>query len=89
MQIVEALVLFVFGILLPTWDVGSDVALSHSFITTKICELTWREYVRDYRNGVEPPVNQNIGEFLLNLFKSFGKPRRLITLIFRQILQLQ
>ena len=68
MQIVEALVLFVFGILLPTWDVGSDVALSHSFITTKICELTWREYVRDYRNGVEPPVNQSIGKSILNLF---------------------
>ena len=68
MPIVEALVLILFGIVLPTWDVGSDIALSHSFLSTKPCFLPWEEYVRDYKNGVEPPVNQNIGEFISDFF---------------------
>ena len=68
MPIVEAIVLLIFGIVLPSWDVGSDIALSHSFLSTEPCNLTWEEYVRDYKDGVEPPVNQTIGEFILNLF---------------------
>ena len=63
---VEALVLILFGIVLPTLDVGSDIKLSHSFLIQK-CS-TWEDYVRDYKDGVEPPVNQTIGEFILNLF---------------------
>ena len=68
MPIVEAIFLFAFGVLLPTLDVGSDIKLSRSFLTQKC--TTWEDYVRDYRNGVEPPVNQKIGEFSLNLFNS-------------------
>ena len=63
---VEALVLILFGIVLPTLDVGSDIAFSHSFLSRKLC--TWEDYVRDYKDGIEPPVNQTIGEFILNLF---------------------
>ena len=69
MPIVEAFVLLIFGIILPTWDIGSDITLSHSFLSTKPpCNFTWEYYIREYRKGVEPPVNQNIGEFILNLF---------------------
>ena len=64
---VEALVLILFGIVLPTWDVGSDIAFSRSFLIQK-CP-TWEDYVRDYKDGVEPPVNQSIGKFILNLFE--------------------
>ena len=70
MTIVEALVLVLFGIVLPTWDVGSDIALSYSFISTKQCDLTWEEYVREYRNGIEPLVVQNIGRFIFSVFNS-------------------
>ena len=52
-----------FGIVLPTWDVGSDIALSYSYFCTKVC--TWDDYIWDYKNGVKPPVNQNIGESVL------------------------
>ena len=68
MPIVEALVLILFGIVLPSWDVGSDIAFSHSFLSTKPCNFTWEYYIRDYKDGIEPPVNQTIGEFILNLF---------------------
>ena len=72
MTIIEALVLVLFGIVLPTWDVGSDIALSYSFISTKQCDLTWEEYVREYRNGIEPLVVQNIGRFIFSVFNSWG-----------------
>ena len=62
MPIVEAIVLLIFGIVLPTLDVGSDIKLSHSFLSTKVCNLTWEEYVRDYKDGIEPPINQTIGK---------------------------
>ena len=52
-----------FGIVLPTWDVGSDIALSYSYFCTKVC--TWDDYIWDYKNGVKPPVDQNIGESVL------------------------
>ena len=70
MSIVEALVLLVFGIVLPTLDVGSDIALSRSFLIQK-CP-TWEDYVKDHKNGVEPPVNQDIGEFILIFFNAKG-----------------
>ena len=62
MSIVEAIVAIIFGMVLPTWDVYSDIALSHSFISRKVC--TWEDYVREYKDGVEPPVNQTIGKFI-------------------------
>ena len=68
MPIVEAVVLILFGIVLPTWDVGSDIALSHSFLSRKLCN--WEEYIIGYKDGIEPSVNQSIGEFILNLFIS-------------------
>ena len=61
MQIVEAIVLLAFGIALPTWDVGSDIALSYSFIVQKC--TTWEEYVWYKLNGTKPPSYQNIGTF--------------------------
>ena len=69
MPIVEALVLFAFGVVLPTWDVGSDITLSRSFLSAKECNFTWEYHIREYRNGAEPPVNQSIGKFILNLFE--------------------
>ena len=60
MSIVEALILVLFGIALPTWDVGSDINFSRSFLMQKC--YSWADYVRDYKNGLEPHVNQSIGK---------------------------
>ena len=93
---VEALVLFAIGIALPTWDVGSDITLSYSFLVERNC-TTWEDYVRDYKDGIEPPVNQTIGKFESYLFKDCCKMMNYLkkickfvfnVLFFRQILQL-
>ena len=74
MPIVEALVLVVFGIALPTWDVGSDIALSHSLFSKKPCNITrqggWEYYVREYHNGIEPPIDNVTGKSILISFES-------------------
>ena len=64
MPIIEALVLTVFGLVLPSLDTGSDVAfsISHSFFAKK-CPI-WEDYVRDQKNGVERSVDENIGKFI-------------------------
>ena len=68
MPIVEALVLVVFGIALPTWDVGSDIALSHSLFSKKPCNITrqggWEYYVREHLNGIEPPFDNATGKLI-------------------------
>ena len=51
MPAIEALILFLFGIALPTWEVGSDIALAHSFFSKKPC--TWEDYVGDHKNDVD------------------------------------
>ena len=43
------------GISLPTWDVGSDIALSYSLIVSKC--MTFENYVREYYDGSLAPVN--------------------------------
>ena len=48
MSIIDALVLFVFGFVLPTWDVCSDIALANSFFIKKPCG--WENYILDYMN---------------------------------------
>ena len=82
MPIVEALVLVVFGIALPTSDVGSDITLSHSFFSKKPCGIIsdwkfvgdwkggWEYYVREYLNGIEPPIDNATGKLSLISFES-------------------
>ena len=74
MPIAEALVLVVFGIALPTWDVGSDIALSHSFFSKKPCNITlqggWEYYVREHLNGIEPPFDNATGKLISISFES-------------------
>ena len=48
------------GISLPTWDVGSDIALAYSLIVSKC--MTFENYVREYYDGSLAPVNHTIGE---------------------------
>ena len=57
----EAVILLLFGIILPSWDVASDLLLSFSFISSKPCSMTWNDYIRDYKSGIEPITNQEIG----------------------------
>ena len=63
MPIVEAIVLLIFGIILPSWDVGSDIAFSHSFLSTKPCNFTWVDYVRNVcGNGDNSDENPQISD---------------------------
>ena len=41
MSITDALILIAFGIILPTWDVASDIAFSHSFLSIKPCDMQY------------------------------------------------
>ena len=67
MPFMEAIVLFMFGIILPTWDVWSDVSLSYKMMVTKIC--SWDDYVENFFNGIEPTYNFEIGNFSFNMEK--------------------
>ena len=72
----------VFGIALPTSDVGSDITLSHSFFSKKPCGIIsdwkfvgdwkggWEYYVREYLNGIEPPIDNATGKLILITFES-------------------
>ena len=60
MSILEALIMVTLGISLPTWDVGSDIALSYSLIFAKC--MTFENYVSEYYDGSLAPVNHTIGE---------------------------
>ena len=59
MPIGDALILVFFGILLPSWDVYSDIALSYTLITPKVC--SWDGYVKLYKNGIEPAIDPERG----------------------------
>ena len=67
MPLMEAIVLSMFGIILPTWDVWSDVSLSYKMMVTKIC--SWDDYVENFFNGIEPTYNFEIGNFSFNMEK--------------------
>ena len=69
MPFMEAMVLSMFGIILPTWDVWSDVSLSYKMMVPKIC--SWDDYVENYFNGIEPSYNFEIGNFSF-IWKKFG-----------------
>ena len=77
MPIVEALVLFVFGVILPTWDVGSDIALSHSFFVQK-CPL-WDDQKR--YNDVPTGNGKSF-----NLFNLWGTNKTLYHFVFQLII---
>ena len=51
MSIIDALLLVVFGIVLPIWDVGSDIALAQTFFSKKPC--TWENYIIHYNNIID------------------------------------
>ena len=59
MPVGDALILVFFGILLPSWDVYSDIALSYTLITPKVC--SWDGYVKLYKNGIEPAIDPERG----------------------------
>ena len=59
MTFLVALTLWIFSILLPTWDVASDISLSYTLMIPKIC--SWKDYVEQYMGGKLPPLNFEIG----------------------------
>ena len=67
MPFMEAIVLSMFGIILPTWDVWSDVSLSYKMMVPKIC--SWDDYVENYFNGIEPSYNFEIGNLIWKKFQ--------------------
>ena len=62
MSILEALIMVTLGISLPTWDVGSDIALAYSLIVSKCMSL--EDYVKEHDIVSASPVNHTIGELV-------------------------
>lgn len=63
MPVGDALILVFFGIFLPSWDVYSDIALSYTLITPKVC--SWDLYVKIYKDGIEPKIDHKRGNILM------------------------
>ena len=59
MPVGDALILVFFGIFLASWDVYSDIALSYTLMTPKVC--SWDGYVKLYKNGIEPVIDPERG----------------------------
>ena len=65
MPFVQAIMSFLFGIVLPTCDIFTDMRLSMILLQPKNCSFTWNHYLQEFKNGTEPLKNKKIGEHLL------------------------
>ena len=65
MPFVQAIMSFLFGIVLPTCDIFTDMRLSMILLQPKNCSFTWNHYLQEFKNGTEPHINKKIGEHLL------------------------
>ena len=54
MKLTDACLLILFGIILPSWDVSSDVVFSYKMIVPKKCNLTWEDYGLNHGTGMHP-----------------------------------
>ena len=71
MPIIQAILAFLFGIVLPTCDIFTDMRLSMILIRPKNCSFTWKHYLHEFKNGTEPLKNQEIGEYQFHRNDSF------------------
>ena len=53
MKLTDACLLILFGIILPSWDVSSDVLFSYKMIVPKKCNLTWEDYDLNHEIGMD------------------------------------
>ena len=65
MPFVQAIMSFLFGIVLPTCDIFTDMRLSMILLQPKNCSFTWNHYLQEFKNGTEPLIIDEIGEYLL------------------------
>ena len=65
MPILQAMMSFLFGIVLPTCDIFTDMRLSMTLLQPKNCSFTWNVYLQKFKNGTEPHIIKEIGEYLL------------------------